>query len=96
MGFCKSDGDIHAVVCYVVLSGGDHDVGHGDDDGDRAGTQSGRQLGYQLHHQLLLGSPLFATSSTSPFLPLLSPFFTFSILRCFSFFLSNFIINILV
>ena len=38
MGFCKSDG---AVVCYVVLSGGDHDVGHGDDDGDRAGTQGG-------------------------------------------------------
>ena len=41
MGFCKSDGDIHGVVCYVVLSGGDHDVGHGDDDGDRAGTQGG-------------------------------------------------------
>ena len=41
MGFCKSDGDIHAVVCYAVLNGGDHDVGHGDDDGERAGTQGG-------------------------------------------------------
>ena len=41
MGFCKSDGDIHAVVCYVGLSDGDRDVGHGDDDGDRAGTQGG-------------------------------------------------------
>ena len=41
MGFCKSDGGFHVAVCYVVLSGGDHDVGHGDDDGDRAGTQGG-------------------------------------------------------
>ena len=29
------------VAIYVVLSGGDHDVGHGDDDVDRAGTQGG-------------------------------------------------------
>ena len=91
MGFCKSDGGFQGDVGYAGLSGGDHDVGHGDDDGD-----VGRQLGYQLHHQLLLGSPLFATPSTSPFLPLLSSLFTFSILRCFSFFLNNFIINILV
>ena len=49
MGFCKSDGGFQGDVGYAGLSGGDHDVGHGDDDGD-----VGRQLGYQLHHQLLL------------------------------------------
>ena len=41
MGFCKSDGGFQGDVGYAGLSGGDHDVGHGDDDGDRAGTQGG-------------------------------------------------------